>query len=73
MRRAAILLSLLLLAGCNDEPDFETRYDKAAAEIDARAKAIDADIAEANAADRAVSEPLPAAPPASSPPRSPGT
>lgn len=50
MRRAAILLPLLLLGACRDEPDFDARYDKAAAEIEARAKAIDADVAEAGEA-----------------------
>lgn len=49
MRRAAFLL-LLLLAACKEEPDFDTRYDKAAKEIEARAKAMDAEIAKANAA-----------------------
>lgn len=43
MRRAVFLL--LLLAGCDKEPDFEERYDKAAEEIEARARAMDADIA----------------------------
>ncbi|WP_332818482.1 hypothetical protein [Sphingopyxis sp.] len=46
MRAAAILVPLLLLAACKDEPDFEERYDKAAKEVEARAKAMDADIAE---------------------------
>ncbi|SNS28222.1 hypothetical protein [Sphingopyxis indica] len=50
MRRAAIMLPLLLLGACKDEPDFDTRYDKAAAEIEARAKAMDADVAEADKA-----------------------
>ncbi|MCW0196963.1 hypothetical protein [Sphingopyxis sp.] len=45
MRRAALLLPLLL-AACHQEPDFDDRYDMAAKEIEARAKAMDADIAE---------------------------
>src|SRR3546814_3354082 len=49
MRRAAFLLPLLILAACKEEPDFDTRYDKAAKEIEARAKAMDAEIAKANA------------------------
>src|SRR3546814_20630038 len=49
MRRAAVLLPLLILAACKEEPDFDTRYDKAAKEIEARAKAMDAEIAKANA------------------------
>lgn len=56
MRRAMILLPLLLLAGCKDEPDFEVRYDKAAAEIEARAEAMDAAIAESEAAAAAAGE-----------------
>ena len=62
MRGAMILLPLLLLAGCRDEPDFETRYDKTAKEIEARAKAMDADIAESDASAKAagVAAPPPA-------------
>lgn len=45
----AALLPIFLTA-CQSEPDFDERYDKAAAEIADRAKAIDADIAEAEAA-----------------------
>lgn len=68
MRRAAVLLPLLLIAGCNKEPDFEERYDKATAEIEARAKAMDAEIAEADRAARAAGEALPNPPPAVNPP-----
>jgi len=50
MRGAAILLPLFLLGACHDEPDFDARYDKAAQEIEARAKAMDADVAAADAA-----------------------
>ena len=50
MRRAAILLLPLVLAACEKEPSFEDRFDKASAEIEARAKAMDADIAEADKA-----------------------
>lgn len=56
MRGAMTLLPLLLLAGCKDEPDFEARYDKAAAEIEARAEAMDAAIAESEAAAAAAGE-----------------
>ena len=63
MRGAVILLPMLLLAGCKNEPDFESRYDKAAEEIEARAKAMDADIAESEKADAATPDlPEPAAP-----------
>ena len=50
MRAAFLLVPLLLLAACKDEPDFDTRYDKAAKDIEARAKAMDTDIAEAEEA-----------------------
>lgn len=53
MRCAAILAVLLLLSACEREPDFEDRYDAAAKEIDARAKAMDADIAGAGQAAKA--------------------
>ncbi len=64
MRAAALIIPLLLLlAACKDEPDFDTRYDKAAKEIDARAKAMDADIAEAEKAAAAASDLPDTAPP----------
>lgn len=50
MRAAVILLPLLVLAACKEEPRFEDRYAKATKEIEARAKAMDADIAESEAA-----------------------
>lgn len=59
MRAASFLVPLLLLAGCKDEPRFEERYDKAAKEIEERAKAMDADIAKSDEAAAAASEDLP--------------
>ncbi|MDR6832025.1 MULTISPECIES: hypothetical protein [unclassified Sphingopyxis] len=56
MRGGLLLLPLLLLMGCKDEPDFEARYDKAAEEIEARAKAMDADIAASEAAAKAAGD-----------------
>lgn len=55
-RRVALALPLLLVAACKDEPDFETRYEKASDEIEARAKAMDADIATAEKAAAAASD-----------------
>ena len=72
MRRAAWLLPLMLLAACNDEPDFESRYDNAAKEIGARAKAMDADIAKSDEAAAAASQDLQPAPKPSNPPASSG-
>jgi hypothetical protein len=46
MRTGVLILSLALLAACKGEPDFDARYDKAAKEIEARAKAMDAGIAQ---------------------------
>ena len=75
--RALLVLPSLLLAACNSEPAFDERYDKAAKEIEARAKAMDANIAEADAAaaaaggDTATPKPLPeAARPSNAPPSS---
>jgi len=56
MRRAALLLPLFFLAACKEEPDFDARYDKAAKEIEARVKAMDAEIAKANAGEGATGE-----------------
>jgi hypothetical protein len=50
MRAAVLIVPLLLLAACKEEPRFEERYDKAAKEIEARAKAMDADIAKSDEA-----------------------
>jgi hypothetical protein len=75
MRRTAWLLPLMLLAACKDEPDFESRYDDAAKEIEARTKAMDADIAksdQAAAAAAAASQDLQPAPKPSNPPASSG-
>jgi len=72
MRAVIILVPLLLLAGCKDEPRFEDRYDKAAKEIEARAKAMDADIAKSDATAATVSEDLPKADKPSNAPSSSG-
>lgn len=59
MRIMAIFLFPLALAACQSEPDFETRYEKANAEIAAKVKALDeaAKEAEANAmADEGVAD-----------------
>ena len=53
MRAAIFVLPLLLLAACKEEPSFEDRFDKASEELEARARAMDADIA---AADKAAKE-----------------
>lgn len=50
--RGGFFLALLVLAACQSEPDFDERYDDAAANIHERAAAIDAEIAnEATATD----------------------
>lgn len=48
--RAVALLLPLLLAACHDEPSFDERYDKATRDVEARAKQMDADIAETDKA-----------------------
>lgn len=53
MRRIFILLPALLLAACEREPAFDDRYDATAKEIEARAKAMDAEISAAEKASRA--------------------
>ena len=59
MRAAVLLVPLFLLAGCKEEPRFEERYDKAAKEIEARAKGMDADIAKSEKAAAAATRDLP--------------
>lgn len=56
MARALMILPLLLLAACDREPDFDTRYDAVASEIEARAKAMDAAVAASEKAARAAGE-----------------
>jgi hypothetical protein len=46
MRAGGLIAVLALLTACKPQPDFDARYDKAAKEIEARAKAMDASIAE---------------------------
>lgn len=55
----ALIAPLLLLSACKEKPSFEDRYDKAAKEIDARAKAMDADIAAADKAAAVTGETAP--------------
>ena len=66
MRRLALMLPLLL-AACHKEPAFDERYDKAAKEVEARAKRMDADIAEADKAAAASDETPQALPEATKP------
>lgn len=47
MRRLPILAALLL-AACHSEPSFDERFDKASQEVEARARAMDADVAAAD-------------------------
>ena len=72
MRAGLLLVPILMLAAGKDEPDFDTRYDKAAKEIEARAKAMDADIAESEKAAAAASKGLQAEAKPSNPPASSG-
>ncbi|MDE2435143.1 MAG: hypothetical protein KGM49_02675 [Sphingomonadales bacterium] len=45
MRRAAIILGLVLIAGCRREPSFDERYKAAQQRIDAKSAAIDKELA----------------------------
>lgn len=72
MRRIAILLPLAV-AACDKEPSFDDRYARAANEIQARANAMDDDIASSDAAANAAGAdaPLPdEAKPSNAPPSS---
>ena len=44
--RRLLLIPLVLLAACQQEPDFETRYDDAQERIEETAKQIDAELNE---------------------------
>lgn len=63
MRRPTIALALACtaaLAGCKREPDFAERYDAASRQLDAKAKEIDAQLAErARAAEADAEQPSP--------------
>ena len=69
--RAVALLLPLLLAACHDEPSFDERYDKATRDVEARAKQMDADIAETDKAAAASDETLQALPEAAKPSNAP--
>lgn len=43
--RGALIVACFVLAACQSEPDFDERYDNTAANIQERAAAIDAEIA----------------------------
>ncbi|WP_239804915.1 hypothetical protein [Croceicoccus hydrothermalis] len=43
--RVCAFVALLLLAGCQQEPDFDTRYEEAEAHIRKQAREIDAELA----------------------------
>lgn len=48
--RGLWLLAPMLLAACHSEPSFDERFDKASQEVEARARAMDADVATADSA-----------------------
>lgn len=50
MRFGMICLLPLVLAACQNEPDFDARFDKANAEIAAKVKALDEEAAKVEAA-----------------------
>jgi len=54
-RAAALAGALCLLAACQDEPDFEERYEAAQTKIRAKAAELDSAIAKADR-DRAVAQ-----------------
>lgn len=45
MFRRSLFISYILVAGCAEEPDFDTRYEEAEEEISAKAEAMDAELA----------------------------
>ena len=68
MRAAILVLPLLFLAACKEEPRFEDRFDKASEEVESRALAMDADIAAADKAAKEAGEVEPKALPTNSTP-----
>ena len=44
--RGAVIIAALALGGCQSEPSFDERYDTAQETIEAKAKALDAELEE---------------------------
>lgn len=51
MRRAVLLLGLLLLSACNREKDFDKQYAETEKQLQAEAKRLDTDLEKAKAAE----------------------
>jgi hypothetical protein len=62
MRGSWLVALMLGLTACSKEPDFDERYDKASAEIDARVKALDAAVTEGDAVEAQGAAPATAQP-----------
>ena len=62
MRGLWAVALMLALTACSKEPDFDERYDKASAEIDARVKALDAAVMEGDAVEAEGAAPAAAQP-----------
>ena len=45
--RGAVIMAALALAACESEPSFDERYDTAQGTIEAKAKALDAELEQA--------------------------
>lgn len=61
--RGLLLLMLMMLAGCGQEEDFDTRFERTKADLELRSEILERDLAARRAAEEGVAPEQPAATP----------